>query len=63
MRRKAVYALSSAIRNYQPNADEAAKHIPDQYLQDAASAGKLDSEDMEAIDGVMQRLRDIETVG
>lgn len=51
-RKKAVYALSSAVRNYQPAMNEVVKHLPDGYPRD-----KVDAGDMEAVDTVMDKLR------
>lgn len=51
-RKKAVYAISSAVRNYQPAMDELVKYLPDGYPR-----GKVDAGDMEAADGIMDKLR------
>lgn len=51
-RKKSVYAISSSVRNYQPALDELIKHLPDGYPRD-----KVDAGDMEAIDGMMDKLR------
>ncbi|RDW83944.1 Hsp70 nucleotide exchange factor FES1 [Aspergillus mulundensis] len=51
-RKKAVYALSSAVRNYQPGTNELVKHLPEEY-----SSEKVDAGDMEAIDAIMDKLR------
>ena len=55
VRRKAIYALSSEIRNYQPAFEEAVRLLP----EDVRPLGKVDSGDMEAVDQVMERLRDL----
>lgn len=56
VRRKAVYALSSAVRNYQPALDEAVKHLRERgHLE---GEDKIEATDMEAIDGIMEGLRD-----
>jgi hypothetical protein len=52
-RKKAVYALSSAVRNYQPAMDEVAKHLPEGYPR----GEKIDAADMDAVDGIMDKLR------
>ncbi|KAL5360916.1 Hsp70 nucleotide exchange factor fes1 [Aspergillus floccosus] len=52
-RKKAVYALSSAVRNYQPAMDEVAKHLPEGYPR----GEKIDAADMEAVDSIMDKLR------
>lgn len=53
VRRKAVYAVSSAVRNYQPASDvcteELAKH--------GWEGGKVDAQDMDAVDGVTDFLK------
>lgn len=51
-RKKAVYALSSAARNYQPAMNELVKHLPESY-----GTGKTDAGDMDAVDAVMDQLR------
>ncbi|KAJ5099202.1 Hsp70 nucleotide exchange factor fes1 [Penicillium argentinense] len=51
-RKKAVYALSSAVRNYQPAMNELTKSLPEGFSKDKTEAG-----DMEAIDEVMNKLR------
>ncbi|KAE8348819.1 Hsp70 nucleotide exchange factor fes1 [Aspergillus coremiiformis] len=52
-RKKAVYALSSAVRNYQPAMDELVKHLPEGYPQ----GEKVDAGDMDAVDAIMDKLR------
>ncbi|KAI9748975.1 MAG: hypothetical protein M4579_007058 [Chaenotheca gracillima] len=54
-RRKAVYALSSAVRNYQPSTDLMVEKLD----EDVLGAGKkgLDATDMDGIDTVMEKLR------
>lgn len=54
VRRKAVYALSSACRNYQPAMDIAAEELTKKGLE----TGKVDALDMEAVDQVMNPLRE-----
>lgn len=51
-RKKAVYAISSAVRNYQPAMNEVVKHLPDGYAGD-----KVDAGDMDAVDSIMHKLR------
>jgi len=54
VRRKAIYALSSEIRNYQPATDAALKVLPKGFTaEETVGAG-----DMEAIDGIMDKLRE-----
>ena len=54
VRRKAIYALSSAVRNYQPGLD--------QFVEELSKAGhsleKTDANDMEAVDAIMHGLRE-----
>jgi hypothetical protein len=53
VRRKAIYALSSAVRNYQPNMNEVLLHLPAEYKP----AEAVDSGDMAAIDAIMEKMR------
>ena len=53
VRRKGLYALSSEVRNYQPGMDEALKAMP----KGVKGEGGVDARDMEAVDGLMERLR------
>ncbi|PYH66098.1 Hsp70 nucleotide exchange factor FES1 [Aspergillus vadensis CBS 113365] len=52
VRKKAVYAISSAVRNYQPSMDEVTKSLPEGYSRD-----KIDAGDMDAVDALMDKLR------
>ncbi|EAW08646.1 Hsp70 nucleotide exchange factor FES1 [Aspergillus clavatus NRRL 1] len=52
-RKKAIYALSSGLRNYQPAMDEFVKHLPEGYPR----GQKIDAGDMEAVDALMDKLR------
>lgn len=54
MRKKAVRALSSTSRNYQPALDETVKHLPLSITGDK----KYDAADMESVDGLIQALKD-----
>lgn len=54
VRRKAIYALSSEIRNYQPGLDEAVRSLP----EDRRPSGTINSGDMEAVDRIIEGLRD-----
>ncbi|KAB5575708.1 nucleotide exchange factor Fes1-domain-containing protein [Coniochaeta sp. 2T2.1] len=56
VRKKAVYALSSAVRNYQPAMDVA--HAELGKLGLAGDREKVDATDMDAIDEIMERLRE-----
>ncbi|RMD40441.1 hypothetical protein DV735_g4701, partial [Chaetothyriales sp. CBS 134920] len=53
-RRKAVYALSSCIRNYQSAMDEAVKSLP----KDIVGPDQVSAEDMDVIDAIMGKLRE-----
>ena len=53
VRRKAIYALSSEIRNFQPGLDAALKTLP----KGVAPEGAIDAGDMEAVDRVIEQLR------
>lgn len=54
VRRKAIYALSSEIRNYQPGLEEAVKALP----ETVKPAGKTNSGDMDAVDRIVEKLRE-----
>lgn len=54
VRKKAVYALSSACRNYQP----ALNLCVEELAKTGRDHGKLDAEDMDAVDGVMNPLKE-----
>ncbi|KAM4056191.1 nucleotide exchange factor fes1 domain-containing protein [Hirsutella rhossiliensis] len=54
VRRKAVYALSSACRNYQPAMDACTEELTSRGQPTA----KIDAMDMEAVDHVMNALRE-----
>ncbi|KAB8070836.1 Hsp70 nucleotide exchange factor fes1 [Aspergillus leporis] len=53
VRKKAVLALSSAVRNYQPAMDELVKNLPEGYPR----GEKVDAGDMDAVDAIMEKLR------
>ena len=57
VRRKAVYALSSAVRNCQPALDAMTQHLPAGFLGTSEGA-VLDAGDMEQVDGVIGRVRE-----
>jgi len=52
-RKKSILALSSAIRNYQPNLDVALKYLPEEHKVE----GTVDATDMEAVDPIISKLR------
>ena len=53
VRRKAIYALSSEIRNFQPGLDAAVKALPKGF----APEGAIDAGNMEAVDRIIDGLR------
>ncbi|KAF4556651.1 Hsp70 nucleotide exchange factor fes1-like protein [Elsinoe fawcettii] len=53
VRKKAIMALSSGVRNYQPALDEALKRLPPQFKP----ADAIEASDMDAIDTIMDKLR------
>lgn len=54
VRRKAVYALSSEVRNYQPGMDETCKCLP----KDITGPDHISAENMDVIDAIMAKLRE-----
>lgn len=60
VRRKAIYALSSAMRNYQPATDQVVEALPGGVVVGGGGGDgrKVGAGDMEAIDGIMERLRE-----
>ncbi|KAJ2902396.1 hsp70 nucleotide exchange factor fes1 [Zalerion maritima] len=56
VRKKAVYALSSAVRNYQPAMDVVAKEL--EKMGKHPVGKQVDAADMEAVDGVLGTLRE-----
>jgi hsp70-interacting protein len=53
-RKKAISALSSAVRNFQPGLDEAVSHTPTEYKPQE----KLDAHDMGSVDVLINKLRE-----
>jgi len=53
-RKKAVYALSSTVRNYQPALEALVAQLPPEFRGE----DKLDASDMEAVDQLIDRLRE-----
>ncbi|KAK6370036.1 hsp70 nucleotide exchange factor fes1 [Lithohypha guttulata] len=53
-RRKAVYALSSSVRNFQPAMNEAMKTLP----KNVTGPDHVNATDMDVIDAIMSKLRD-----
>jgi len=56
VRRKAVYALSSEIRNYQPGMNEVVRCLP----KDIVGPDQVSASDMKVIDAIMGKLREEE---
>ncbi|KAF2084378.1 putative Hsp70 nucleotide exchange factor [Saccharata proteae CBS 121410] len=54
VRKKAISALSSVARNFQPGLDEVVKALPEEHQV----VGNLDAGDMESVDVIIQKLRD-----
>jgi hypothetical protein len=59
VRRKATYALSSAVRNYQPSMDVAAEEMHKRGHEVLVNSGnkKVDAADMDKVDEVIEWLR------
>ncbi|EEH16781.2 hypothetical protein PABG_06868 [Paracoccidioides brasiliensis Pb03] len=55
VRRKAIYALSSAIRNHQPAMDELLRHLPEDVKKEIGES--IDASDMDNVDRLVNRLR------
>lgn len=53
VKKKAITALSSAVRNFQPALDDAMTHVPDEYKP----SGPLDANDMDSVDLLINKLR------
>lgn len=56
VRRKATYALSSEVRNYQPGMNEVVKNLP----KEITGPDQVSASDMDAIDAIMAKLRERE---
>lgn len=54
VRKKAIMALSSTVRNFQAGLDETVTHMPDEYKP----TEKLDANDMDSVDSLINKLRD-----
>lgn len=55
VRRKAVFALSSEVRNFQPGLEELLKSVPKSAW---GGSQRLEAGDMDAVDEIIQTLRD-----
>jgi len=53
-RRKAILALSSSVRNFQPGLDAVVSHIPAEFKPQE----KLDANDMDSVDSLINKLRE-----
>lgn len=54
VRKKAILALSSTVRNFQPALDETVEKMPAEFKP----SDKLDANDMASVDTLIQKLRD-----
>lgn len=54
VKKKAITALSSSVRNFQPALDDAVSHVP----TDFKPADKLDANDMDSVDILINKLRE-----
>jgi hsp70-interacting protein len=54
VRKKAVFALSSSVRNFQAALDAAVEHVPAEFKPQQ----KLDANDMESVDVLINKLRE-----
>lgn len=58
VRRKAIYALSSEIRNYQPGLDLTLRTLPEEILVEARGMGQnFDAGNMETVNLIIDELR------
>lgn len=57
VRKKAINALSSQVRNFQPGMDELEKALPERVWK--STKGGQDAADMESCDEIIQKLRDL----
>jgi hypothetical protein len=53
-KKKAILALSSIVRNFQPGLDETVSKMPAPYKPE----GKLDANDMDSVDSLINKLRE-----
>lgn len=54
-KRKAIYALSSGVRNYQPALDALIKELPAEIL--GPNTPKIDASDMDKINEFLEKLK------
>jgi hypothetical protein len=57
VRRKAIFALSSAVRNYQPAMDVAVEELKKGGHEGHGRGDEVDAADMDAVDAVIEWLR------
>ena len=63
VRRKAVYALSSEVRNYQPGMDALIRSLPKGLKAEVGDGKKMEAGDMGVVDGLIGRLRESKHIG
>ncbi|KAK2839278.1 hypothetical protein FQN49_006294 [Arthroderma sp. PD_2] len=56
VRRKAVYAISSCVRNYQPALDQLREYLPAEIV---GTEENLDAGDMDKIDAIIAHLKQV----
>lgn len=61
VRKKGIYALSSAVRNYQPALDVATEELGKKKVDHPKAGEKVDASDMDSIDGIMDWLKEMVT--
>lgn len=54
VRKKAILALSSSVRNFQPGLDAAIPHLPAEFKP----REELDADDMASVDTLINKLRE-----
>lgn len=54
VRKKAIFALSSSVRNFQAALDAAVEHMPAEFKPQ----GQLDANDMASVDVLINKLRE-----
>ena len=54
VKKKAITALSSSVRNFQPALDDAVSHVPAEFKP----SGNLDANDMDSVDTLINKLRE-----
>lgn len=57
VRRKAVYALSSAVRNYQPALDKVLEELAKHGVEGHKEKQSVEATDMDAVDSIIQGLK------